>query len=454
MKKVLVVAGEYPPVKTIGRIRTVKFIQHIRQMGWEPLVLTILPKSNEVDNSLLDEIPEGVQIFRIPCTDYEREVAYFVKKILGKQAYTPANSGINDASIRNDNTNKPAQIIKSYIINTFKWLLKYWIYIPDNYIGWANEASKQALKICQDNKIDVIYTTLPPFSACKIGYTVRKKLGIPWVVDYRDLWHGDVLREWIGPVRSRLELWQEKRYMKKADIIISVSQQKTEFLKQLHPTTTAEWVTLTNGFDSDLYEPLLGKSRIVDSYINFVYTGRLFKNRKGFAFAEALGQISLEHPKLVENVRVHFLGGVEPSIYEKYLEILTKYKIEDKVIFAGDLSYQKAMQAQVNADYLLLIVDTGRTSDGVIPGKLFEYIAAQRPIFALTGEGATQEIIEKGNLGVVVPVHSVELCKQSLLKILSEPIPETLHPNKKYIEQFDRKVLSSRLVGLLNKLST
>jgi len=260
------------------------------------------------------------------------------------------------------------------------------------------------------------------------------------------------LREWIPTARQKLELFYEQRYMGKADAIISVSEQKTAFLKKLHPKSKAIWETITNGYDNEVFEPLLAKLRQTNEYINFVYTGRLFKNRKGYAFAEALGQLCLENTDLKNKVRVHILGGVTDEIQHRYNQILQQYDIEECYIFTGDISYQKAMAAQVNADHLLLIVDTGLTSDGVIPGKLFEYIASRRPIFALTDPGATQEIIEKSGSGIVVPAESIEQCKIELRKVLQEPVKDNYQADLVYLEQFDRKVLTARLARLFDQI--
>ena len=110
------------------------------------------------------------------------------------------------------------------------------------------------------------------------------------------------------------------------------------------------------------------------------------------------------------------------------------------------------MNAQVNCDYLLLIVDTGETSDGVIPGKLFEYVAARRPIFALCDPGATQQIIERANLGKAVPAESVEACEVMLREWLAKPVPERVESDDAYLAQFDRRAIAARFAGLLDQL--
>ncbi|CCE24392.1 glycosyltransferase [Methylotuvimicrobium alcaliphilum] len=453
--KVLIIAGEFPPIKTIGRIRTAKFVQHIKTLGWTPIVLTLGINKENHDTSLDGEIPPDVKIYRVDKPDLEKILVKKIKKLLKKETTNDLAGkktiSQNSITLANSAPTKSKKLL-DWPIQLFKNTLKYLVYIPDDFNLWAMKAEQTAEQILKEHKIDLIYTSLPPFSACHIGYKIKKKYHIPWVVDYRDLWHGDVLREWVPIIRQKLELQLEKFYMRQADVIISVSKQKTEFLKKLHPKSKAKWETITNGYDTEIFEPLLSKSRQTDKYINFVYTGRLFKNRRGYAFAEALGQLCKENPNLKDEVKVHILGGVSPEIQNRYNELLNEYDIVDMYNFTGDISYQKAMEAQVNADYLLLIVDTGTTSDGVIPGKLFEYIASRRPIFALTDPGATQEIIENAHVGVVVPAESVEECKLKLNELLKTSPPEKLEANETYLMQFDRKKLSEKLVLIFNNI--
>lgn len=455
-KHVLVIAGEFPPIKTIGRIRTAKFVQHLQNEGWTPIVLTIETTPSTYDAALVSEIPDGILVFRTIRTDIEQLLVNLFKPSTERQNQTHIASDTNQQS-KDSNVSIFIEfklILKGKIIYFFKSILKYLIYIPDNYNLWAFQSYKVAEKICRDYDIKIVYTSLPPFSACYLGYKVKSKFNIPWVVDYRDLWFGDVLREWLPTWRQKLELIIEKHLIQKSDLIISVSEQKTEFLKKMLSKTSADWATITNGYDTDIFEPLLANPRKVNQYINFVYTGRLFKNRRGYAFAEALGQLCQETPELKNKVRVHIVGGVSPEIQLRYNEILSQYDITYLYNFTGDIGYQEAMNAQINTDYLLLIVDTGATSDGVIPGKLFEYIASRRPIFALTDPGATQEIIEKSKAGIVVPAESVSECKIELRKLLNKPVPEKLELDETYLSQFERKHLTKRLAALFESLTT
>lgn len=458
-RTLLVIAGEFPPLKTIGRIRTVKFVEQLQQYGWRSIVITLQPNGTEpnYDPSLMAEITDGVEVIRLPLRDIEAEIANAVKRLLGRR---PAGAGVPAAVGAPGGMRTPAPVstqaqggLMDRAHAFTRWILRNFVHVPDDYRPWAKAVVDAARPLCAAGRIDAIYTTLPPFASMFAGHALRKETGIPWIVDYRDLWFGDVLREWVPGWRKRLEFRMEQRLLREADVVITVSEPKTAYMQRLHPDLKARWETLTNGYDTELYGDRARTKPFGDT-IEFVYTGRLFKNRRGHAFAEALGRINRTDPQLAARVRVRILGGVEPVIRQRYDRILADYGIAHLYDFAGDVTYAEAMDAQVNCDYLLLIVDTGETSDGVIPGKLFEYVAARRPIFALCDAGATQQIIERARLGKAMPAEDSAVCEATLREWLARPVPQKVEADDAYLEQFDRRVITRRLAGLLDEVTT
>jgi glycosyltransferase involved in cell wall biosynthesis len=456
-RTLLVVAAEFPPVKTIGRIRTVKFIEHLREFGWQAVVLTIAPNGTTIvaDPALMAEEPAGTPVHRVPVPDLEASAARFVKNLIGKGDRTAA-PGAAAMPMTAPGKTASAPTAGGGTLDRLHHLLtatlRNCIHIPDPYILWAGPAIAEGLRICAERHIDAIYTTLPPFSAALVGNQLKHRTGLPWIVDYRDLWTGDVLREWVPPLRRRLETWLERRWIRTADAVIAVSDEKESFLQRLHAPSAARWSTITNGYDIEEFAGIDRMPRAAKDTVSFVYTGRLFKNRRGYAFAEALGALKRERPDLARKVRVSFYGGISSEIRSRYDSILAQHGIADQFAFLGDVAHLESKTAQVNTDYLLLIVDTGETADGVIPGKLFEYVAARRPIFALCGPGATANIIRQGGLGRVVDPEDVAGCKAALLEILALPVPAEPDIDEAFMGRFDRRLLTQRLAGLLDQV--
>lgn len=459
-RTLLVIAGEFPPLKTIGRIRTVKFVQHLRQFGWKCIVVTLSPSGREgnYDAALLSEIADGVEVIRLPLRDLEMEIADTAKRLLGRKP-APTVRGVAAVPTSVQST-APARAVAPVpsggglmdrAHGMIRWTLRTLINVPDDFRPWAKDALAACRKLCAERQIDAIYTTLPPFSSMFVGYELRVETGLPWVTDYRDLWYGDVLREWMPAWRKNMELRLERRLLGRADVIVTVSEPKTAYMRRLHPQLKARWETLTNGYDCELYGERQRTRPFNGDTIEFVYTGRLFKNRRGYAFTEALGRLRQSDPELVRKVRVRIIGGVEPEIRRQHDELITRYGLEQHFDFVGDVSYAEAMDAQVNCDYLLLIVDTGETSDGVIPGKLFEYVSVRRPIFALCDPGATQQIIDRAHLGRTVPAESVEACEALLREWLAQSVPEIVEADDAYLAQFDRRAITERFARVLDE---
>lgn len=451
----LVVAGEFPPVKTIGRIRTAKFVHHLEDCGWKVVVLTVAPNGTTVvaDPALEGEVPGSAAVARVPVPDLEASAARAVKRLLRRGA--PASAAAPQAAGAATPPRMPPAAAGHGLLDrlhaVLRHVLRNYVEVPDSYNLWAWRARHVAERLCAEHRVDIVYTTLPPFSAAWLGHRLRRRLGLPWVADYRDLWTGDVLREWLPAWRSRVERWIERRLIGDADAVVTVSEQKTAYVRRLIGPSVPRWETITNGYDVEEFAGLQ-RRRAADGTVAFVFTGRLFKNRCGYAFCEALGELKRENPGLAAKARVRFLGGVSPEIRARFDEIIARHGLEGQFDFPGDVPYAEAKQAQVDADYLLLIVDTGATSDGVIPGKLFEYVAARRPIFALTDPGATATIIRDGRLGVVVDAEDAAGCKALLEQVLAAPVPERLAPDEAYLEQFDRRHLAARLATLFDEL--
>ena len=459
-RTLLIIAAEFPPLKTIGRIRTVKFAEHLLAHGWKPVIITVEPSGLEpnYDASLLREIAEGVEVIRVPLRDYESDIARLAKRLLGRgdselpaTPAAPAASTAGAPQAQSQPAGGGGLMDKAHAL--VRHVFRHYIYIPDSYVFWTFAAARRAREVCAERQVDAIYTTLPAFSSMIAGHRLRRQTGLPWIADYRDLWFGDVLREWLPRWRQRMELWLERRLLRRADVIVTVSEQKTAYMRRLHPDLRARWETLTNGFDVELYSGRARQRPFDDTCIEFVYTGRLFKNRRGHAFAEALGRIARSDPALAARARVRIFGGVEPVIRQRYDDILARDGIGHLFAFEGDVPYQTAMQAQVDCDYLLLIVDTGETSDGVIPGKLFEYVASGRPMFALCDPGATPDIIQRANLGVVVGAEDVDACERELRRVLSSPVPRAVEPDEAYLAQFDRRAITARFAALLDDVT-
>ncbi|MBI4523152.1 MAG: glycosyltransferase [Deltaproteobacteria bacterium] len=329
------------------------------------------------------------------------------------------------------------------------------ILIPDDWLLWTVPAVATGKRICREQGVSLLFTTAPPFTDLLVGRFLKAKTGLPWVADYRDLWTGDVLRDWVPQWRRRSEIAMEKWALSKADAVIAVSEPKMASLRERLGKVPAErFFTVTNGYDPEEYA---GINPVENSngLVRFVYTGRLFKNRRGYELIEAAGALFKNRPELRRRFHVEYYGGVSPEIRSRLDELASRFDLAKQLHFFPDVPYARSKELQVQADVLLLIVDTGETTSGVIPGKLFEYVAAGRPILCIAAPGATSEIIERGRLGWVTEPGNVLGLSNVLESLLSNNGNGTVPfcPNREYLSQFQRRELVGRMAEIFNKIS-
>lgn len=452
-KRLLIIAAEFPPVKGIGRLRPLKFCQHLEPLGWATAVLT--PEIGDikpVDRATLLEIPKATRIYRAPIPKPKERLVRRVKVLLGRgdSKAVPAPAG----AARPSGAAGPAKPSQSTIGDVMGWtdaFVRNNLLIPDDIVLWYRPALQAGIAAVREFKPDVILATAPHFTNLLVGAALSKATGIPWIADYRDLWTGDVLRSWVPPWRQRVELAMERRILRSASAAITVSEPKSEVVRGRVPNDAAcQVVTLTNGYDLEEFDAVVPEKG-ADGVYRVVYAGRLFKNRRGYEFVEAVGRLLKSGPAYRTRLRVEYYGGVSPEIAERMDALIAEYGLGDVITFHPDVSYERSKALQKGADALLLIVDGGETTSGVIPGKLFEYVAAHRPLICIAAPGATTEIIERGRLGAVVAPGDVDRLEAALRKLVDAG-DAGFRPDKLYLQQFERSRIVGRLAELLDQV--
>lgn len=458
-KRILIIAGEFPPFKTIGRIRTVKWCQHLPALGWETAVLTIATDSHsQRDETTLEEIPANTEVFRATWPRPKEKAVTFLKKCLKRTGTKTLKSdcglcGHNTLKIESRESEK--KNTRSFrlgdLSGVFDRFARKNLLIPDGYLLWSITAISKGLRAVREFQPNVIFATAPPFTDLLVGWFLSRRTGIPWVADYRDLWTGDVLRGWVPKWRQGVEIALERHLLNSASAVVTVSKPKTDFVRErISGLPPDRFYTITNGYDPEEYEDLTPDGPGQESSVlRFVYTGRLFKNRRGYELIEAIGRLLKQRPDLRDKFRVEYYGGVAPEIAQKVDGLVSKYGLNGVVRFHPDVPFEKSKALQKGADVLLLIVDTGETTSGVIPGKLFEYVAAKRPILCIAADGATSEIILKGKLGWVIRPGDVEGIINLILS-LSKVSRIEFDPDIEYLSQFERKKLANNLASILD----
>ena len=426
MKRVLVITYYWPPAGGPGVQRWLKFVTYFKEFGIDPIVfIPDNPHYPITDESIGSELPEGIQIIRFPIKE-----PYGFANLISKKKITQVSSGII--------TKRKQTVLEKVLL----WIRGNF-FIPDARIGWVKPSINFLRNFIADHHVEAIITSGPPHSLHLIGKSLKEETGIKWVADFRDPWttihYHKSLR--LAKRAPKKHIALESEVLTKADhIVVTSATTKKEFQK----ITQTPIEVITNGYDSNDNFKLN-----LDIKFTLSHIGTLLSNRNPIVLWEALSELCSENPEFSKDLLIQLAGSVSDAI----LISIQKYGLMDQCIVLGYLSHQKAIQLQYNSQVLLLIEMNLPETKAIIPGKLFEYLAAKRPILAIGPvDSDVEKIIEETNSGSYFDYSEKEKLKKQIGLFYSEYREGHLTLNSKGLSKFSRKTLTSKMSDLIKSL--
>ena len=276
--------------------------------------------------------------------------------------------------------------------------------VPDENVSWNATAIPAAIRIVRDEGIDVVLTTSPPSSVHLIGAAVKRATGVPWVADLRDSIvahpHRDADRLLVR-VKEQGEHAVARLVTRYADAVTCVSDAIADEVRERSPR--GQVLTIANGAD---FDDFAGLERHPSERFRLTHTGSFFGKRDPRPFLTALQRSGLD------DVVVRFLGDFR-STDREWAETLD---LGDRLELIPYASRRRALELQRDSEALLLLIpEAGGRGKGVLSGKAFEYLAAERPILAVVPtDGAAAGLIQDADAGVVVAPEDVDGMTEAL----------------------------------------
>lgn len=449
MKKVLIIAYDFPPMRTGGVYRPLKFAKYLPQFGWQPVILTVKNYPREfMDETLLDQLPPGIRIKRACSWEPIRfEKVLFTR--LFKKTPPPTPFGEVPSSVEAEKRTTLLSLIRKYFLSPLSDFTRNYLYIPDDKIGWLPLALCKALKTIRREKINLINSTSPPETNHIVALMLKLITNKPWVADFRDPWTDNSVRPDFPRIRQKFENWLEHTVIRKADAVVHVGYGLARMAREKFTDIPPEkHHVITNGFDEADFEGLQARDiyeKSKTTYLNLANIGTIYE-RSAFEYFLQGFEKALGSQKMGKDVRVTFVGDVIPM----WRRMLAKPPFKDHVDLVGLKPHQETIRLMMAADVLLLISFAAdkRTRDKIITGKIFELMRAGRPIFMIGWKGECSEILEKSGLGKFVSCDNADLISKTIIEYYEKKVNGELEttPDWDYINRFERKGLTRKLV--------
>ena len=429
MKKVLIITYYWPPSGGGGVQRWVKFVKYLPKYQIEPIVLTVSPDCASyalIDSSLSQEVEPTVQVFHAKS----REPFNFYKKLTAKKE-------IPFGGFANEDNPGFLQKVSRFIRGNF--------FIPDARIGWNSFAYEQAEKLIKEFGITTVITSSPPHSTQLIGLKLKRKLGIHWIADLRDPWT-DIYyynKMYHSQMAERIDRMKELEVLQNADSIVVVSNSIKElFASKVAVNGNDKISVVANGFDMNDFPERYPNT---NSKFTIVYTGTLAENYHIEGFLNAM--MSLVENYGTSKFALQFVGRVT----EKYRQFIEGSVLNSICNFEGHVDHKTSVGFLQKADALFLAIPDVPQNEGILTGKLFEYLAARRPIVAVGPlDGDASAIIRECEAGKMFEYTDEKLIVNYLtimyLKWIESP---SQYLTGRSYQNYSREELTKKLAKLI-----
>ncbi len=422
-RTVLIVVHDYPPIRSAGTERVLKFCQYLPDFGYRPVILT-----TGRYGGLPDDATRGVH----RADDLVH--ALFSPLRRGKAAGVAAEEQVRIATVSGG--------------SHLGRLRDRWM-IPDTKIGWLPPAVHLGRRLIAGRRPDLIFSSSPPETTHLIAGRLARASGVPWVADLRDGWlfEPPVPSLRSGRLRRSVESGMEAGMVETAATVVAVTDPIAEDLRARYAGRIRRTATISNGYDAADFAAL-STQRGADGLFRLTYTGAFSgssQGRSAGALFAAAGQILRADPQT--SLRLEIVGPTS----EGERGLAEAHGVASIVSFVAPVPRRQAYQHQLDADALLLVTVPGVRS--VATSKLYDYIGAGRPILALAQGNAAAETVERFGLGLIVSPDDATAIAAALHELMRRHASGDAWPGFDEARgHFERRALTGALAALFDEV--
>lgn len=438
-KKILIISYYWPPAGGPGVQRWLKFVKYLPDFGWEPTVfIPENPSYPIVDETLQKDVPKNLKMIKTKIWE-----PYQLAEKFGKD-------------------NKKFKAGQFDVGENQSWKAKLSIFvrgnffIPDARVFWVKPSVEFLEKYLKVNHYDVLVTTGPPHSLHLIGLGLKKKFpDLKWIADFRDPWTEISYYKHLKltKIADKKHRKLESEVFKNADITLATSYTDAENFRK----NGANAFCITNGFDVDASTTLSMTEEnsktlpLSNSTTKFTlsYIGVLEQLRNPEILWETLNDLVQENADFKNDFELKFVGRLDDKILQK----IESSALKNNLTNLGYQTHDVALKHMQDSTVLLMTNFPQESSKGIIPGKIFEYLATGKTILSFGPKDAdVEKILNETKAGKHFGYDEKENLKKFILESYQNWKSGSLNQNAENIEQFSRKNLTQKLVDLMNKI--
>jgi hypothetical protein len=412
VKRVLMIAYHFPPLAgSSGIQRTLRFVQHLPSLGWQPFVLTARPFAYEkTSDDLMGEVPADVVVRRAIALDTARHL----------------------------------QVGGRYV---------GWMARPDRWMSWKFDGLRQGRQLIRQFAPDAIWSTYPLPTAHVIASQLQHESQIPWIADFRDPMAQEGYPTDSCTRQSFLDI--EAVTAARARYCVFTTPGAAAIYRDRYPAAADKMVVLENGFDEESFpaDAMSGRPRedqpAAGRPVILLHSGIVYPSeRDPSQLFEALGLLARQRKLTPSDLRIRFRAAVHESLLA---DLAKAHGVTEFIEIWPAIAYRDALREMLAVDVLLLM--QASNCNAQIPAKVYEYLRAGKPILGLADpDGDTAGVLRRAGLPEVTRLDSAQEIADRLLEVVRQLRDGSLPiATPQIVAKASRRMRSIELVALLDR---
>lgn len=305
--------------------------------------------------------------------------------------------------------------------------------------------ASRAIDAMASDPPDIVMASGPRFFTFVAALFVARRFGAPLVLDYRDEWT-ECPFEFVQKDGSDLA-W-ERRCLRHADAVLFTTESHREHQLATFPELVPQKAHLvSNGWDPDEYVGPPGASKgAAHGKLSLGYLGSLAGQTPPHDFLANLEQLLIDEPEWIERIHVRFIGRRG----RRAEEAIRAFRFPEVLEIIDHVGKREAIRRMQESDALLLL--TGEGFKRYLPAKLFEYLAARRPVLVYGVPGEASQLVEQLGAGVLCRPGSARALRDALLRLSTLDMSLNDATIEQWLREHERPTLAARAFAILEPL--
>ena len=432
---ILLVVFYWPPAGGVSSQRWLKMTKYLAAAGHKVTVIAgtenLFPI---IDDSLAIQVPDTIEVHRVNMWDPRFIYSWLSKNSKKRRG---AEKEKIDAMLHLKNRSWKQQLMLWIRANFF---------IPDARAPWIRPAFKKAVQIIKKDDFDFVVSSGPPHSVHIVARKIKKQFRIKWISDFRDPWM-DIgyldkmpMTKWADLKHRRLE----RAVVRESDGVVLVSDHWKEKYDEFKPNHS---MVIYNGFDS----PDFGDIEVtVPATFTIGYVGRIDLDRHVPILWDAIEEIRMEDEAFQNDFHFKFVGPIDTAVKDD----IDGRSIKSEITYIPFVSHHEALQHMVDSTVLLLVINQHEeNAKGRMTSKIFEYLAARRPILMLGPKSSDPaKLLMKTQGGLVAPSNDKHLIKEAIRRLYQDFKNGRYQPNSVNLQSYSRSKLTEQFIEFMHQM--